>query len=73
MGSICHHATHVPPHPAQVSSSAYDAAAQLWPRLFDSLPDAERQRVMAGMRATRPRLVKGFEAMVRLVILFQFI
>ncbi len=54
-----------PPHPAQVSSSAYDAAAQLWPQLFGGLPDAERQRVMAGMRATRPRLVKGFEAMVR--------
>lgn len=48
----------------QVSSSAYDAAAQLWPHFFDGLPDAERQRVMAGMRATRPRLVKGFEAMV---------
>ncbi|KAI7843756.1 hypothetical protein COHA_002654 [Chlorella ohadii] len=48
----------------EVSSSAYDAAAQLWPQLFGGLPDAERQRVMAGMRATRPRLVKGFEAMV---------
>lgn len=47
-----------------MSSSAYDAAAQLWPHLFDGLPDAERQRVMAGMRATRPRLVQGFEAMV---------
>lgn len=48
-----------------MSSSAYDASAELWPQLFGGLPDGERQRVLAGMRATRPRLVKGFEAMVR--------
>eukprot|EP00887_Chlorella_sp_A99_P004237 scaffold15.g4237.t1 len=54
----------------EVSTSALAAAARRWPHLFAALADGERARVLAGLHATRPRLVKGFEAMVmaRLVL-----
>lgn len=48
----------------EVSTSAFEACRQLWPQQFGSLADSERARVMEGLRAARPRLVKGFEAMV---------
>ena len=56
--------------PTQVSTSALEACQQVWPGRFDGLGDAERARVLAGTRAARPRLVKGYEAMVmaRLVL-----
>ncbi|KAL4448327.1 hypothetical protein ABPG75_005546 [Micractinium tetrahymenae] len=54
----------------EVSTSALEACCQHWPHLFGSLSDAERQRVRRGLRATRPRLIKGWEALVmaRLVL-----
>lgn len=53
-----------------MSTSAFEACQQVWPGLFDGLGDAERARVLAGTRDARPRLVKGYEAMVmaRLVL-----
>lgn len=50
--------------PCKVSHSAFEACKQLWPSLFGGLSDAERVRVLTGTRAMRPRLVKGWEAMV---------
>lgn len=48
----------------QVSTSAFEACQQQhWPQLFGGLAPAEQQRVMAGLRQARPRLVKGYEAM----------
>ncbi len=54
----------------QVSTSALVACAQYWPELFASLGEEERHRVRQGLRATRPRLIKGWEALVmaRLVL-----
>lgn len=54
----------------QVSTSAMEACAQYWPELFASLGEEERHRVRQGLRATRPRLIKGWEALVmaRLVL-----
>jgi len=53
-----------------VSTSGYEACQQYWPQLFGELSPQEQQRVRAGMRATRPRLIKGWEALVmaRLVL-----
>lgn len=50
----------------EVSTSAIQAAAEHWPHIFGpaALPEAERRRVAAGLRCTRPRLVKGSEAML---------
>lgn len=54
----------------QVSISAFEASEKHWPQLFGSLGHSERGRVLAGLRAARPRLVKGYEAMAmaRLVL-----
>lgn len=48
----------------EVSTSAYEACQGYWPDLFAGLSGQEQQRVRAGMRATRPRLIKGWEALV---------
>lgn len=54
----------------QVSTSALEACAKYWPELFGGLGEEERQRMRRGLRATRPRLIKGWEALVmaRLVL-----
>ena len=50
----------------EVSTSGLHSCAQHWPHLFRGLDDdeAERRRVWSGLRAARPRLVKGYEVMI---------
>lgn len=48
----------------EVSTSGYEACQQYWPQLFGAVGDAELQRIMAGLRRVRPRLIKGYEALV---------
>jgi hypothetical protein len=57
------HHTNNPPL-LQVSSSAYAAARDYWPDLFSSVTAEQQQQIMAGLRATRPVLVRGYESMV---------
>lgn len=45
-----------------MSASGYEAARKYWPEEFQDA--AARPAIMAGLAAARPRLVKGFEAMV---------
>ncbi|PSC70318.1 hypothetical protein C2E20_6217 [Micractinium conductrix] len=56
----------------EVSTSALGACAGYWPQLFGEgqLAERLRQRVRADLRATRPRLINGWEALVmaRLVL-----
>ncbi|KAI3426337.1 hypothetical protein D9Q98_008710 [Chlorella vulgaris] len=54
----------------EVSTSGLEACQQYWPHLFGSLDGGERQRILASLRAVRPRLIKGFEvlAMARLLL-----
>jgi hypothetical protein len=47
-----------------VSRSAYDAAQDYWPELFATLDDAKRAGILAGLKQTRPVLVRGYECMV---------
>jgi hypothetical protein len=56
---------------AQVSSSAFDAAAQHWPELFAGLDPGRVAAVKAGLRRTRPRLVEGYEALVMARLLLE--
>ncbi|KAH7624073.1 hypothetical protein NADE_008885 [Nannochloris sp. 'desiccata'] len=50
----------------EVSTAGVAAAEQQWPSIFQdlNLNASERQRVLAGVAAARPRLVKGYESMV---------
>mmetsp|Transcript_33572 Transcript_33572/g.79682 ORF Transcript_33572/g.79682 Transcript_33572/m.79682 type:complete len:223 (-) Transcript_33572:575-1243(-) len=49
----------------EISSSALKASADLWPGVFEELRFSERKpAVEEGLRKCRPRLIKGFEAMV---------
>ena len=48
----------------QVSRSAYDAAKDYWPDIFAKVDGAKRAGVLAGLRETRPVLVRGYESMV---------
>jgi len=48
----------------EVSQSAYDAAKDYWPDLFAKVDGAKRAGVLAGLRETRPVLVRGYESMV---------
>jgi hypothetical protein len=54
----------------EVSTSALEAAEAHWPNLFSGLSSSERERVRAGLKAVRPRLIAGWESMVmaRLVL-----
>lgn len=53
-----------------MSTSGLEACQQYWPHLFGSLDGGERQRILASLRAVRPRLIKGYEvlAMARLLL-----
>lgn len=55
----------------EVTASALMAAALRWPALFNdaTVTPGTRQQLLAGMRAVRPVLVRGFEAMVMLRML----
>eukprot|EP00775_Hariotina_reticulata_P003709 gene3709-3972_t len=48
----------------EVSASAYAAAQDYWPDLFAGVTEPHRQQVMAGLRQSRPVLVRGYESMV---------
>lgn len=48
----------------EVSASAYAAAKDYWPDLFASTGVEKQQQVLAGLRQTRPVLVRGYESMV---------
>jgi len=57
----------------EVSSAGVAAAEQQWPSVFQALSSSasERQRVLAGVAASRPRLVKGYESMVMARIILE--
>jgi phosphoglycolate phosphatase-like HAD superfamily hydrolase len=55
----------------EVSSAGVAAAEQQWPSLFQGLEGSERQRVLAGVAAARPRLVKGYESMLMARLILQ--
>mmetsp|Transcript_33573 Transcript_33573/g.79687 ORF Transcript_33573/g.79687 Transcript_33573/m.79687 type:complete len:319 (-) Transcript_33573:183-1139(-) len=56
----------------EISSSALKASADLWPGVFEELRFSERKpAVEEGLRKCRPRLIKGFEAMVMARLLLE--
>lgn len=63
----------------EVSASALAAACTRWPRQFAGLADSsgasgsskQRDELMAGLRKTRPVLVRGYESMVMARLLLE--
>lgn len=71
---ICASLPSPPPPPPymrrEVTDSAIAAARQRWPQVFgadlgSAGAGAEEQELRRGMRAVRPVLIKGYEAMVQ--------
>lgn len=56
---------------AQVSKSAYDAARDYWPAVFQAATEQQVAQLMSGMRQTRPVLVRGYESMVMARLLLE--
>lgn len=54
-----------------MSASALAAAAARWPQLFDGLAPERRADLAAGLRQTRPVLVRGYESMVMARLLLE--
>lgn len=49
---------------SQVSTSALDCASAYFPSHFNGLDAAARQRVLFGLKKSRPVLVRGYESVV---------
>jgi hypothetical protein len=47
------------------------AASEQWPSIFQGLNASERQRILSGVAAARPRLVKGYESMIMARIILE--
>jgi hypothetical protein len=56
---------------SQVSKSAYDAARDYWPAVFQAATEQQVAQLMSGMRQTRPVLVRGYESMVMARLLLE--
>lgn len=48
----------------EVATAGLGAATLTWPQFFAALTLEETDRILAGLAATRPRLVRGYESMV---------
>lgn len=48
----------------EVSASAYAAAKDYWPQLFEGVSTAQEEQVRTGLKKTRPVLVRGYESMI---------